>query len=229
MIRLTNNDARAVFTALLVLKTRLPEHLHNSAQQAYGRGDITRDEWTSLASPEEGTVPQLDLATLWSSVQKQLKSERNGMREVLDWILNIVKDPLGLNRISTDVLQAIRKQVLSPDEIEEFDQKLTKQLICSSCKHEFDDAGELAVVINDGCNVSLRCSNCGPPILCACSTQNCKESVRFKFSSPKIKCETCGGAKVNETEGMKKVKVAARLYADMGLDNNPFGGFDDEA
>lgn len=225
MIRLTNNDARAVFAALLVLKARLPENLHQSAQQTYGRGDMTRDDWTSLTTLQEGTVPQLDLPNLWSSVQQQLKSERNGVKEVLDWIIEIVKDPLGLNHMSTEVLRIMRKLILSPDEVEQFDQRLSRQLVCSSCKHEFDDSGELAVVINDGHNISLICSNCGPPVLCACATQNCKESVRFKFTSPKIKCETCGGAKVEDAP-WKRSKLSARPLAEVGFDPNPFG--DDE-
>jgi hypothetical protein len=219
MIRLTNDQGRAVLAHLLASPDI--QNLGRVIAQKYNRGEITPDYFRALTSPTTGEVPE-DLGNLAEQVLLAYRSERDGHKEVLDLVLEMIRTPLAGNLVTSSWVAELRNKLLQKDEQHEVVKATDKFLKCSSCGHSFDVDGEEAIIIHDGNCVSLQCRACRKPRLTACKQRGCDNSVIWDLRKTSY-CEECQKKRIeavkDKRSGLVEYTIAGNLHP---IDFNPF-------
>lgn len=189
MIRLTNNQARTL--GALALIAPIPADIHQQITRLYQQGQIGNDVYRALMSPEQGSVPLDDVSQIYDLLIAASRNERDGTKEVLDLVIEMMKHPLAANMVTTDWIFLLRQKLLSKEEDNKRIQWGDKLLRCNSCGHSFDVDGEEAVLIHDGNALALQCRSCRKPRFTSCKTRGCDESVDWSGNNKTTYCLKC--------------------------------------
>ena len=125
----------------------------------------------------DSTLESLNLDEVINDLVDQLgtsKSSNAGDPSLIDTIVDVLQLPMGTNRLSSESLQALRRAVLRPSEVANFQKASRDHFACSACGHKFV-AGELGTVFKNGDETSIRCARCADPVFGICPS--CRESA----------------------------------------------------
>jgi hypothetical protein len=138
------------------------------------------------------------------AVIQQLARDENGYgdKDLLNSIIEALKLPYSVNRLSTKAIKILRDALLVPEEARRLKAELdAKELYCNRCERKLRN-GETGTIFRDSSGVYLSCSRCSLPSYMPCS--NCDDGV--VAISPAIRKLFQKESLCDDCRSMKKVK-----------------------
>lgn len=169
---------------------------------------ITGRRWNRLtyANCEDSGIPH-DVTSLYEFLTSEISKsnhvlDRNNVntdshKDLIDTIVQILQLPYADARFTPKVITALRKAVLLPEEILNFNSEIQKQeLCCYKCNKPFT-AFESATAVKVGTSMAFGCNACTPPatIRCRCGKpKNTSDAFRRRVKKETV-C-TCNAVPV---------------------------------
>ena len=223
MVRLTDTQARSLLAHLLILKAQGMTESHNlmrDFQVARRIHPEMVDEATFdllLGRDEfEGDFLVNDAITLLKD--RLHNAQHDGQADLFDDLLSALKRWGGNNSLSGDVLQRIRRSVLSSEECRKIVDALQQKVFCAECGHEFKtNKAEMTTLYREPNGEPMfYCARCVPPTYIACSNHGCKghSEIPDKLMSSirsGIQCAACRGEVRTESVAESRANLKKKL------------------
>lgn len=201
----------------------------SGAAAEYGSGELTTRVGKEVyylrnVSQVFNTPGSMDdlLKDILDVLEQSAKStSHNGDGDLIDSIVSALKLPYAGNVLSGTTMGYLKRALLLPEEIAQFQGRLTtREMSCTQCGHEFR-TGEMATCmrVGDGGGYAFYCVTCYQPEYRICN--KCSRTVQmdtrlYKAVAKGAPCEVCAGNV--KAEDLPETQVDERVVVNENRD-----------
>lgn len=190
--------------------------LHQRIRDWYN-ANLANPMATSISAiPWDATIGEMDFEQIQEDLISQLEGgEQKGDVKLIDTIVDILTGAFGVNRMTPETLDALRRAILRSGEVEDFRKKSKAALGCMTCGNALQNE-EVGVIRRLPHNeVGVECMQCARPryLRCGCGDAAVITSEgQLGLKNPlKSKIVSCGcKGKVKEKEPVDDIGEFAR-------------------